>query len=45
MSEPAKYGAMLNKKIPGVFSLSGVNIGDGYDYTNGGTYMPVVYEV
>lgn len=45
MSEPAKYGAMLNKKIAGEISLSGVNIGDGYDYTNGGTFMTVVYEV
>ncbi len=45
MSEPAKNGAMLNIKIAGEISLSGVNIGDGYDYTNGGTFMTVVYEV
>lgn len=45
MSEPAKYGAMLNIKIAGEISLSGVNIGDGYDYTNGGAFMTVVYEV
>ena len=45
MSEPAKYGAMLNTKIAGEISLSGVNIGDGYDYTNGGAFMTVVYEV
>lgn len=45
MSEPAKYGAMLNTKIAGEISLSGVNIGDGYDYTNSGTFMTVVYEV
>ena len=29
----------------GEISLSGVNIADGYDYTNGGTFMTVVYEV
>mgnify|MGYP002769726247 CR=1 FL=1 len=45
MSEPAKYGAMLNTKIAGEISISGVNIGDGYDYTNGGAFMTVVYEV
>lgn len=45
MSVPAKYGAMLNIKIAGEISLSGVNIGDGYDYTNGGAFMTVVYEV
>lgn len=45
MSEPAKNGAMLNIKIAGEISLSGVNIGDGYDYTNGGAFMTVVYEV
>lgn len=45
MSEPAKNGAMLNIKIAGEISISGVNIGDGYDYTNGGTFMTVVYEV
>ena len=45
MSEPAKYGAMLNAKIAGEISISGVNIGDGYDYTNGGAFMTVVYEV
>ena len=45
MSEPAKYGAMLNIKIAGEISISGVNIGDGYDYTNGGAFMTVVYEV
>lgn len=45
MSKPAKYGAMLNIKIAGEISLSGVNIGDGYDYTNGGAFMTVVYEV
>ena len=45
MSVPAKYGAMLNIKISGEISLSGVNIGDGYDYTNGGAFMTVVYEV
>lgn len=45
MSEPAKNGAMLNIKIAGEISISGVNIGDGYDYTNGGAFMTVVYEV
>ena len=45
MSVPAKYGAMLNIKIAGEISLSGINIGDGYDYTNGGAFMTVVYEV
>ena len=45
MSEPAKYGAMLNIKIAGEISLSGVNVGGGYDYTNGGAFMTVVYEV
>ena len=45
MSEPAKNGAMLNIKIAGEISLSGVNISDGYDYTNGGAFMTVVYEV
>ena len=45
MSEPAKNGAMLNIEIAGEISLSGVNIGDGYDYTNGGAFMTVVYEV
>ena len=45
MSEPAKNGAMLNIKIAGEISISGVNIGDGYNYTNGGTFMTVVYEV
>ena len=45
MSGEAKSGAMLNKKISGEISLSGVNISDGYDYTNGGTFMTVTYEV
>lgn len=45
MSEPAKNGAMLNQKISGEISISGINIGDGYDYTSGGTFMTVVYEV
>ena len=43
--QKCKYGAMLNIKIAGEISLSGVNIGDGYDYTNGGAFMTVVYEV
>ncbi len=45
MSVPAKYGAMLNKKIAGEISISGVNIDDGYDYTSGGAFMTVVYEI
>lgn len=45
MSGDAKNGAILNPKIAGEISLSGVNIGDGYDYTNGGTFMTVTYEV
>lgn len=45
MSEPANNGAMFNIKIPGEISISGVNISNGYDYTNGGAFMTVVYEV
>ena len=45
MSVPAKYEAMLTIKIAREISLSGVIIGDGDDYTNGGAFMTVVYEV
>lgn len=45
MSGDAKNGAILNKQIAGEISLSGVNIGDGYDYTKGGAFMTVIYEV
>lgn len=45
MSEPAKNGAMLNKNLNGEIKTCGSNIGDGYDYTNGGKFMTVTYVV
>lgn len=45
MAGEAKNGAMLNKNIAGSIRISGVNIGDGYDYTSGGTFLTVTYIV
>lgn len=41
----AKTGSLINYKIDGKVKFNGVNIGSGYDYTNGGDFLRVTYNV
>jgi hypothetical protein len=42
---PAKSGGIINYKSEGSVKFNGSNIGDGYDYTSGGTIVEVTFEV
>lgn len=41
----AKTGSLINYKLDGRIKFNGVNIGSGYDYTNGGDFLRVTYSV
>lgn len=41
----AKTGSLINYKLDGKVKFNGVNIGSGYDYTNGGDFLRVTYNV
>ncbi len=44
-SETAKVGSMRNTKNTGKIKFLGSNISEGYDYTSGGTFFTVTYQV
>lgn len=45
LESPAKTGGIINYKNSGRIDFNGINIGDGYDYTKGGKFLTVTYEV
>ena len=45
LQKPATVNSIINAKNAGVIKFNGSDISTGYDYTNGGDFFVVTYEV
>lgn len=45
LNAPASYGGILNFKLSNRIEFNGTNISSGFDYTKGGEFLTVTYEI